>query len=171
MSRVFNGAPVTYAGAAVTYSGPPADRMAGRPSVMRAARASAPRTPATQPQRQPQRVVSDAHNAVDWQHQSATQASTRARSAAIEDGGALIARAVVCGVIGANMAAHYTELYRADPQGTKDYLVALGLPRESPVGQAMATNDYPTSGLSRAEREHIAGARAGEAPRYITGGL
>lgn len=158
---------------AVTYAGPPADRMAGRPSVARAqaARAARASAPAPQSQPQPQRIVSDAQNRVDWQREPPTQGATTARAAATENAGSLIARAVHAGVIGANMAAHYTALYNADPQGTRDYLIALGLSPEAPMSTALASADYPTSGLSRAEREHIAGAQAGEQKRFIVGGL
>jgi hypothetical protein len=130
MSRLITGDPVR------RYAGPPADRMAGRPSQLRAAKAAA-------------------------------------AAAGGEDGEALIARAVHCGVIGANLAAHYAELYSADPEGTRSYLHALGLrpAHGTAPRQTAATDAYPTAGLSRAERERIAAAQEGRTPRYVNGGL
>jgi hypothetical protein len=128
------------------FSGPPADRMAGR-ATARAARAAA-----AKPQ---------------GNYRPKDHSTTREQ---------LLDEAVHAGVIDHGMRAHYAACYDADPSGTRSYLNALGLARmhsQSTPPPAQAEPDaYSQTGLSTAERGRISAAREGRGPaRIVNGGL
>jgi hypothetical protein len=134
------------------FSGPPADRMNGRPSRQANAQARA---------------------------QGNYNPKTKAAAAMLSADQALD-QAILQGVIGANMAAHYRVLWQADPKGTREYLEKIGLhpnlgedPQiNSPEHIAASADAYPTSALSGAEQKRIAAAREGRGPgRIVQGGL
>ncbi len=133
------------------FSSPPADRMAGRPSGVRAARATANQKGLRARAGKP-----------------AVSAATEARAQSFLDRESLLDQAVNAGVIGANMRSHYAACYDADPVGTRQYLDDIGLRR---AGGAQASEEYVETNLSRAERNRIAGAREGRPSRIINGGL
>lgn len=161
MSRVLNAAE-----AAVRYSGPPADRMAGRAAARaaRAARAAAPKQAGNYaPKHKPAASAPAAAPRVS--------AATEARANAFLDRESLLDQAVNAGVIGANMRAHYARCFDADPAGTRSYLQSIGLHVSMAQGTQAASDAYVETHLSRAERERIAAARAGRGPSIINGGL
>ncbi len=146
------------------FSGPPADRMAGR-AQRRAARAAAKQ----QGNYTPKQKISTA---------------TEARVSSFLSGEDAIDQAIHQGVIGANMAAHYRALWLADPDETREYLEKLGLypyplasgpagnPEVNAPEKIAATSEaYPEGALSNAERGRIAAAREGRTSRIINGGL
>lgn len=147
------------------FAGPPADRMAGRQQA-RAAKA----------QRGLHARASDQRPTIS--------AATESRVNNFLSGEDAIDQAIHQGVIGANMAAHYRALWQADPVETREYLEKLGLypnPLASggegnpevnaPEKIAASQEEYPTAGLSRAERGRISAAREGRTGRVIHGGL
>lgn len=143
------------------FSGPPAERMAGRQQA-RAARAQA-----------------------KGNYTPKISAATEARANAFLQGEATIDKAIWQGVIGANMASHYKALWLADPAETHKFLVSLGLvqdgdwkaepyggnPDATPGKIAAAAEEYNPAGLSKAELGRIAAAREGRTSRIISGGL
>ena|ERR1700686_1970145 len=147
------------------FSGPPADRMAGRAQARAAKAAAKPQGNYT-----PKQKVSTA---------------TEARVSSFLSGEDTIDQAIHQGVIGANMAAHFRALWLADPDDTRKYLEKLGLypyplasgpagnPEVNPPEQIAMTSaeEYPTGALSHAERGRIAAAREGRTQRVIHGGL
>ena len=131
------------------FSGPPADRMAGRPSRM--ARAQGNYAPGG----------------------AGAKAAAEARAVSfLEREGALDA-AMHQGVIDGSLRAHFATLWDADPEGTRAHLEGLGLAKSGPQPQAVAASPdaYDESALSATERRRIAAAREGRAPRVINGGL
>jgi hypothetical protein len=133
------------------FSGPPADRMAGRST-----RAVAPRGGEfTQAARKE------------------VSAETASRANSFLSREALLDEAVHQGVIGHALRAHYAQCYDADPTGTRTYLQNIGLRLSTATAPAAATTseEYDDSALSNAERGRIAAAREGRQPRFITGGL
>lgn len=135
------------------FSGPPADRMAGRA----AARAQA----------QDRGLYARAGA-------SKVSASTEARANSFLAREALLDEAMHQGVIGGGLRAHYAECFDADPEGTRNYLRGLGL-RDGGTAAASAAapaDGYDESRLSPAERSRITAAREGRQPsRIINGGL
>lgn len=144
---------------AMRFSGPPADRMTGRAQA-RAARAAAKKQ-GNYTQKKPAQI----------------SAATVERANQFLDGEADIDQAIHQGIINSGMAAHFRALMKADPTNTRAYLQSLGLSRASapaaPPQQvaAAASEDYPTSGLSNAERTRITAAREGRASAVVHGGL
>lgn len=135
------------------YSGPPADRMAGR-GAARAARAAAAKPKGNY-----------------------TPKATTSRVDVSLSGERVLDQAILQGVIGSNMRSHYQTLWQADPTGTKEYLEKLGLypddtlEANAPEKIAASSEEYPTSALSRAELRRIAAAREGRPSRIVHGGL
>jgi hypothetical protein len=147
--------PIDANAAAVRYSGPPADRMAGRPGTRtQAAAAPARRAPAAVPQPATQAAARQP------QVSAATERRVQTRLAA-ED---LIDRAVHAGVINEGTRAHYVAAYAADPAGTRQFLSDLGL-RDAQV--TAQTADYDDTFLTPREREHVAAARDGKRGRIV----
>jgi hypothetical protein len=97
-------------------------------------------------------------------------AATEARANAFLDREAMLDEAVNRGVIGANLRGHYAACFDADPQGTRSYLQALGLPARAAATQA-AADEYVDTHLTPQERKSIAAAREGKRPRINHGGL
>jgi hypothetical protein len=133
------------------FSGPPADRMAGR-----AARAQA-------------RAQGNYAPGGDG-----AKAAAEARANSFLSREALLDEAMHQGVIGGGLRAHYAECYDSDPEGTRSYLRGLGL-RDGGTAAASAAvpaDGYDESRLSPAERNRITAAREGRQPsRVINGGL
>lgn len=152
----------------VRFSGPPADRMAGRAQA-RAARAAAKPQGNYTPKQKPGQISAATVNKVN----------------SFLSGEDAIDQAIHQGVIGANMAAHFRALWLADPDDTRKYLEKLGLyphplasgpagnPEVNPPEQiaTASAEEYPTAALSHAERDRIAAAREGRTGRIISGGL
>ena len=127
--------------AVMTYAGPPADRMAGRPArAARAARAA----------------------------RTTVSAATVAKAQGFLDRETLLDEAVHQGVIGGALRAHYAACFDADPQGTRNYLAGIGLVTRA---AATPSDEYLDTHLSTRERERIAAAREGKGSRVINGGL
>jgi hypothetical protein len=137
------------------FSGPPAERMAGRPRRATAQRAGnyTPKAKAAAPK---------------------VSAATEARANSFIDREALLDAAMHQGVIGGGLRAHYAECYDNDPEGTRSYLQSLGLRgggAHSATAAATATSDqYDESALSKAERGRIEAAREGRRPSQIVNG-
>ncbi len=136
--------------AAASYDGPPAERMAGRPSRMRSVQASRPPVKAA---------------AVNKQ---------------FEDKEEILDHAIHTGVISSGMRDHYSALWEADPKGTQEYLHKLGLTKQGlnpdaapqKIAAAAEAEAYDESTLTDAERGRIAQARAGgRSAVFISGGL
>jgi hypothetical protein len=144
------------------FSGPPADRMAGR-ATARAARAAA-----ASPKGLRARAGKPAPAAPAAE--AGISAATAARANAFLAREALLDEAINCGVISANLRGHYGRCYDADPSGTRSYLQSIGL-RPSQSTQAASSEEYDNSALSRAERSRIAAAREGKTPRIGGEGL
>jgi hypothetical protein len=144
---------------AARFSGPPADRMAGRPSRMAQAKAAAG-TGNYKPKEKPASAQ--------------VSAATVARASSFLDREALLDAAMHQGVIGGGLRAHYGECYDADPEGTRSYLQGLGL-RDGgvqPASSAASSDAYDESALSRSERRRITAAREGrQSTQVISGGL
>lgn len=132
-------------------AGPPAVRMAGRAQARAAAKAKGGSfTPPKKP---------------------AVSAATVARANAFLGREAVLDDAINQGVISANLRSHFSRLMEADPEGTRAYLEKVGLSRSAETQQT-AADDYPTSGLSDAERRRITAARGGQSSmRVVNGGL
>jgi hypothetical protein len=88
---------------AKTYSGPPADRMVGRPS----------------------------RNALTAKAERKISDKTVARASSYLAREDLLDHAVHAGVINAGMRSHYAAAYDADPAGTREFLGKLGLRSEA----------------------------------------
>ncbi len=161
MSRVLNAAD-----AAVQYSGPPADRMAGR-AAARAARAATTKPAGNYTPKQKPAAPAPAPPAAATR----VSAATEARANAFLDRESLLDQAVNAGVIGANLRGHYARCFDADPQGTRSYLQSIGLRVSMAQDTQAAPDAYVDTHLSRAERNRIAAARAGGGPRIVNGGL
>jgi hypothetical protein len=150
MSTTITGAPVA------RFSGPPADRMAGRAQA-RAARLSAAKPKGNYT---PKKKVS---------------AATEARVEQFLDGEMLLDQAVHQAIIAPSVRPHYAQLMKADPVGTRAHLEALGMTSvsgERPAATQPSGDDYCESALTRAERERIAAAREGRSSaRFVHGGL
>jgi hypothetical protein len=135
------------------FSGPPADRMAGRPRKAAAQRAGnyTPKAKAAAP---------------------TVSAATEARANSFLDREALLDAAMHQGVIGGGLRAHYAECYDNDPVGTRSYLQSLGLRGGGThsASAAAASDQYDESALSNAERGRIAAAREGRRPSQIVNG-
>ena len=182
MSRAITSEPV------MRFSGPPAERMAGRPMRATVQRAGnyTPKAKAAAPK---------------------VSAATEARANSFLDREALLDAAMHEGVIGGGLRAHYAECYDSDPEGTRSYLQSLGLrgggahsasaaatsdryderylseAERSGIEAARVSNEarssraasqdsgYMDTHLSSAERDRIAAAREGRKPRIINGGL
>jgi hypothetical protein len=144
MSLIIEGKP------AASFFGPPADRMAGRPSLM--AKAAAPK-PQGNYKPKPKQSQSSA-------------ATTAARANAFLRREEALDNAVHQGVISSSLRAHFATLWDADPEGTRAHLESIGLARTQAQSDA-----YDESVLSTAERGRIAAAREGRGPRIINGGL
>jgi hypothetical protein len=143
MSLIIEGKP------AAGFFGPPADRMAGRPSLM--AKAAAPK---------PQ------GNYKPKSKQAGASPTTAARANAFLRREEVLDNAVHQGVISSSLRAHFATLWDADPEGTRAHLESIGLARTQAQSDA-----YDESALSAAERGQIAAAREGRGPRIINGGL
>jgi hypothetical protein len=143
------------------FSGPPADRMAGR-SAARAARVQA----------QGNYVPGGPAGKAAAEAKAKAAAEARANSFLSRE--SLLDEAMHQGVIGGGLRAHYGECYDADPEGTRAYLRGLGL-RDGGTAAASAavpSDGYDESRLSPAERTRITAAREGRQPsRIINGGL
>ncbi|HEX4436686.1 MAG TPA: hypothetical protein VH061_07810 [Solirubrobacteraceae bacterium] len=150
MGRVISGEPVA------RFSGPPADRMAGR-SQARAARAQGNYAPGS----------AGATAAAKAKAKAATTASVEARANSFLAREDLLDRAVASGVINSGMRAHYAQAYDADPGGCRQFLAKLGLRDDAVV---VAAEDDGLSLLTDAERENVANARAGRRPTFVHGG-
>lgn len=130
-------------------AGPPAVRMAGRAQA-RAAAKGGNFTP---------------------KKKEGVSAATAARANAFLSREAVLDDAINQGVISAGLRSHFARLMEADPEGTRAYLEKVGLSRSAGTQQA-ASEDYPTSGLSDAERRRITAARGGQSSmRVVNGGL
>lgn len=149
MSKTITGAPVA------RFSGPPADRMAGRAQA-RAARLSAAKPKGNY---KPKQKVS---------------AATAARVEQFLDCEQMLDQAVHQAIIAPSVRPHYAQLMKADPVGTRAHLEALGVTSASgqPAAVQASGDDYCESALTRAERERIAAAREGRrSARFVHGGL
>lgn len=133
-------------------AGPPAVRMSGRAQA-RAARAAKAKGGNFTPKK------------------PGVSAATVARANAFLSREAVLDDAINQGVISAGLRGHFAQLMEADPEGTRAYLEKVGLSRSAETQQA-AAEDYPTSGLSDAERRRITAARGGQSSmRVVNGGL
>ncbi len=132
MSRTITGKP------AARFSGPPTDRVKGRPSSARAAGNLKSAKPAV-------------------------SAATVARANSFLDREALLDHAINAGVIGTNMRAHYGTCFDADPEGTRAYLRGMGM--SARAASSAAPEAYADAHLSPQERNRIAAAREGKRPR------
>jgi hypothetical protein len=131
-------------------AGPPAVRMAGRAQARAARMKGGNFTP---------------------KKKEGISAATVARANAFLSREAVLDDAINQGVISAGMRSHFARLMEADPEGTRAYLEKVGLSRSAGTQQA-AADDYPTSGLSDAERRRITAARGGQpSMRIVNGGL
>jgi hypothetical protein len=147
-TRTITGAPVA------RFSGPPADRMAGRAQA-RAARLSAAKPKGNYT---PKKKVS---------------AATAARVEQFLDGEQMLDQAVHQAIIAPSVRSHYAQLMKADPVGTRAHLEALGVTSVSgqPASAQTSGDDYCESALTHAERKRIAAAREGRSARFVHGGL
>jgi hypothetical protein len=66
----------------------------------------------------------------------------------------VIDQAIHQGVIGSNMAAHYKIAWQADPKGTHDYLVSLGLIKDEDWNDNPTPAPTPTPTRSRSRLRH-----------------
>ena len=140
---------------AARFSGPPADRMAGRPS--RVAQAAAPRPQGNYRPKQPAQRVS---------------AATEARANSFLDREAALDNAMHQGIISGSLRAHFATLWDADPEGTRAHLESIGLAKTGQQPVAASSDAYNDSALSDVERRRITAAREGrQATRVISGGL
>lgn len=102
-------------------------------------------------------------------------ASTAARVNQFLEGEDMVDQAIHQGIISAGLSAHFRALMKSDPTNTRAYLQGLGLSapaaQSQPVAVAAASDEYPTSGLSAAERGRIAAAREGRQSVVVHGGL
>jgi hypothetical protein len=135
------------------FSGPPADRMAGRQQARAAA--SAARAAAARPQGNYKPKVKAA------QQQAGVSDETTQRANAFLDREALLDRAVHAGVINNGMRGHYAAAYDADPAGCRTFLATLGLRDEAP---AASSGD---SLLSAHEQQRVTAAREGKTSRIV----
>ncbi|HEX4483524.1 MAG TPA: hypothetical protein VH081_07020 [Solirubrobacteraceae bacterium] len=134
------------------FSGPPADRMAGRQQARAAA--SAARAAAAKPQGNYKPKAKAAE-------QTGVSEETTQRANAFLDREALLDRAVHAGCISQGMRSHYAAAYDADPAGCRTFLATLGLRDEAP---AASSGD---SLLSASEQERVTAAREGKTSRIV----
>lgn len=142
MSGVIRGRP------AARFAGPPADRMAGRPSR-------------------------NAYKAKATAAKPAVSAATVARANSFMEREDLLDQAIYDGRINAGMRGYYAQCFDADPAGTRAFLGKMGHnpAASAPVAQpAPADDSYPESMLTNAERARVAAAREGRQPRRIVEG-
>jgi hypothetical protein len=140
-----------------TFSGPPADRMAGRAQA-RAARAQAQSKGGSYTQ---------AASKVEPRVSAATEASASSFLAREE----LLDRAIASGVIQPGLRGHYARAYDADPDGCRAFLGKLpGGANLASTVVASAAEDDGLSLLTDAERQNVMDARAGRRPRFVHGG-
>lgn len=140
-----------------TFSGPPADRMAGRAQA-RAARGNYAAGAA------------GAKAAAKAKAKAATTASVEARANSFLAREELLDRAIASGVIQSGMRAHYAQAYDADAEGCRAFLAKLPGGAAVAAATVVAAEDDGMSLLTDAERENVENARAGRRPRFVNGG-
>jgi hypothetical protein len=144
----------TAGGAAQVFSGPPSDRISGRPSRVQAS--------------------ARAQGNYSLKDPATISAATTARANQFLEREALLDQAIHAGLINAGMRGHYAQCFDADPTGTRTYLAQLGhsqAPVPAAQGAAASGDDYPEGMLTNVERSRVAAAREGRPyGRIISGG-